>query len=390
MKVIKRVLLVVALVIVVAACVFSFGRQPEPFEQGSASAKMLEAGPHPVAKYTGMLVDKQRFTQANGVVPAKNSRRLNTVIWYPSDNGDVLEGRHPLIIFSHGFSSMKEGGAHIGQHLASHGYLVVAADYPLTSYKAEGGPMMQDVANQPADVSFLIDNLLQWNNSAEHMFFGRIDPERIGATGVSLGGMTTTIVSFHPASHDPRIKAAASIAGPLSMFNADFFSHREIPFMMLATEQDPMVDYRGNARQVLERVKGSQLVTISGGSHTGFSDSGKYLRWLDNPDSLGCREALKRVDTEDYEPWYHLLGTPGQGVIEVTGEEFCAHLPLPPAMNSLRQHMLTKVAILAFFQSQFSDDAEQRREYQHYLSQQMSTELAEVSYEEASSIAGRE
>ena len=49
---------------------------------------------------------------------------------------------------------MKEEGAHVGPHLASHGYIVIAANYPLTNLYTKGGPMVKDVINHPADVSF--------------------------------------------------------------------------------------------------------------------------------------------------------------------------------------------------------------------------------------------
>ena len=45
--------------------------------------------------------------------------------------------------------------------LSSHGYIVVAANFPLTYRYAPGGPTVTDLANQPADVSFLIDAVLE-------------------------------------------------------------------------------------------------------------------------------------------------------------------------------------------------------------------------------------
>ena len=51
----------------------------------------------------------------------------------------------------------------------------------------------------------------------ERPFAGGIDRDRIGAMGLSLGGLTTTLVAFHPTLGDPRIRAAVSIAGPSAM-----------------------------------------------------------------------------------------------------------------------------------------------------------------------------
>ena len=53
--------------------------------------------------------------------------------------------------------------------------------------------------------------------------------------------------------------------------------------------QDVMVSYPENAERVVEDIPGSQLVTVRGGSHRGFSGpAGALLRWLNKPDSLGC------------------------------------------------------------------------------------------------------
>ena len=97
------------------------------------------------------------------------------------------------------------------EHLASHGYVVIAADYPLSNFRAPGGPIVTDAVNQPGDVSFLIDTVTGWS-ADQRPFRGEIDPERIGAAGLSLGGFTTTVATFHPTRRDPRISAAVSIA----------------------------------------------------------------------------------------------------------------------------------------------------------------------------------
>ncbi|KKK89143.1 hypothetical protein LCGC14_2736100, partial [marine sediment metagenome] len=145
----------------------------------------------------------------------------------------------------------------------------------------------------------------------------------------------------------------------------------------------PMVKDVINALPVLSRVKGAKLVTIMGGSHTGFSDSAKYLRWFENPDSIGCAQVLKALDIDEEEPWYTLLGSQEQGVIYETPAPLCTMQPLPVAMNPLRQHMITKVAILSFFQSHFADTAEEKKYYSEFLSKIMAKELPEVIYQES-------
>ena len=301
-------------------------------------------------------------------------------VWHPADNRD---GPYPLIVYSHGFSSMREGGAYLGKHLASLGYVVVAVDYPLTHFFAPGKPYVRDVVNQPADVSFLIDTLIAQSAQPGHVLEGMVDSERIGVTGISLGGMTTTLVTYHPTMGDPRIGAALSIAGPTAAFTDVFFRQRQVPFLMLAADIDALVPWRDNALPVLELIPESQLVTIRGGSHTGFSGSSAPLRWLTNPDSIGCYTVVNNVDDDLEEPWYDLLGTPEQGIDHTVEYELCAMDPLPQAMNPLRQQMITSVVVSSFFQSQFASDAEERAAAQQFLSDILARELEEVDYAHA-------
>ncbi|MDX1269393.1 MAG: hypothetical protein R3311_18630, partial [Oceanisphaera sp.] len=262
---------------------------------------------------------------------------------------------------------------------ASHGYIVASMDYPMTNFNAPGGPLVKDVVNQPGDVSFLLDQFLSWNAESGHQFYGAVDAQRLGVFGLSLGGMTTTMVAFHPELGDPRVSAAASIAGPSFMFNEHFFSHRDTPFMMVATEIDALVDYESNARPIKRKDPDATLVSIEGGTHTGFADMARLLRWMDNPDQIGCDQVKQNIGNGDDEPWYDLIGSIEQGV-EVSGlPELCVMDPLPKAMNPVMQHWLTTVSIFSFFQSQFAAEEAERARYDAYLHSVLGSEMAAVT-----------
>jgi predicted dienelactone hydrolase len=87
---------------------------------------------------------------------------LVTEVWYPgSATGALLEdGPLPLVVWSHGYASSRTAQAALGEHLASHGYVVAAPDFPLSTFTAPGGPTVADVASQPGDVRAVIDHLL--------------------------------------------------------------------------------------------------------------------------------------------------------------------------------------------------------------------------------------
>ena len=379
----KKLLLVIAiamLLLLASGAVLVNGRQPQPFPQGSESASLLQPGQFAVGQHPATFVDDSRPTAANGDYSGDPNRRMRGMVWHPASSA---EGPFPLIVYSHGFTSTFEGGAYLAQHLASHGFVVVAVNYPLTHFGAPGGPNAMDVVNQPADISFIIDSVLAQSQAPDHPLAGLVDSARIGVTGISLGGMTTTLVAYHPEMRDPRIGAALSIAGPTAIFNHRFFTHASVPFLMLAGDIDALVPYPSNAAPVPDKVPGSQLVTVAGASHTGFAGPAAPLRWLNNPDALGCYMVKNNIDQSTEEPWYNRIGTPEQGINYHAQNELCLMDPLPEAINVLRQHMITAVVVSSFFQSIFAPQAESRQEAQAYLSETLARELSEVSYRAA-------
>ncbi len=379
MSKILKILAVVVAILVVAGIVLSLGKQPEPFPDGSESAARLQPGPLGVKSFNHTFVDSSRPTQAHGSYAGDDKRTMKGTVWYPAVTD---QAPFPLVVYSHGFTSTKEGGAYLAEQLASLGYVVVSVNYPLTNMGAPDQPYVKDVVNQPGDVSFLIDTLIANSSESGHELEGLVDESRIGVTGISLGGMTSTLVSFHPDMGDGRIGAALSIAGPTSFANEVFFSHRQVPFLMLAGDIDALVPYPSNAAPVPAVVPGSQLVTVAGASHTGFAGPAAALRWLSNADVIGCSMVADNINASaEEELWYEELGTVEQGINHDAENELCLMDPLPPAMNILRQHMVTSVVVSSFFQSIFAADAGNREAAQRYLQEVIAEELTEVSYQ---------
>lgn len=378
MKTFLKILLILAVVVAAVVVVLVNGKQPEPFAPGSESASRLQPGPLAVATLDTVFVDSTRPTAANGDYAGSGERELEATIWYPDDRE---YGPYPLLVYSHGFSSSSREAAYLAQHLASLGYVVVAADFPLTNMRAPGGPQVKDVVNQPEDVSFLIDSLLQFSADADHTLHGQIDPGRIGALGLSLGGLTTTLAVFHPELHDPRIRAAISIAGPTFVFTPTFYRHRSsLPFLMLAGDIDALVPYAVNAAPVPEQVPGGELVTLRAGSHTGFAGPAAVMRWLHNPDAVGCWIVQRNAGDAMEEPWFDLIGPSEMGLDYAAEADLCTLDPLPEAMNTLRQQMITRVAVSSFFEREFSRSVPGRAAAARYLRQILPAELDDVTY----------
>ncbi|MEM8533113.1 MAG: alpha/beta fold hydrolase [Chloroflexota bacterium] len=197
----KRVFLIVASLLIVAAIVLSI-----------VSRGIIDTS-NPVGLIDASYVDEKR------------SRELNLYIWYPTDvtenielfddnivfrgfsaihDAPIAEGAHPLIVFSHGSGGNRTNQGWLAVELARQGAVVVAANHP-GSTSRDSAPATNILTwNRPADISFLIDSLLDDPEVAPH-----IDPSRIAVVGHSLGGYTALAVGGAELSLDQFIDYCA-------------------------------------------------------------------------------------------------------------------------------------------------------------------------------------
>ncbi len=342
-----------------------FFTMPQSVPKGSASEQWLQAGPFSVGMMETSFVDESRETTANKDAPRIASRSFPTSVWYPEDGA----GNYPLLLHSHGFVSERTDLNYVAEQLASYGYVVAAANYPLTAAGTAGGPNANDLINQIADVSFLLDSVLQLSGS-DKPFSGNIDSSRIGLMGYSLGGITSTLATYHPRLRDERIKAAISIAGPTGGLVSKFYETSDVPFMMIAGTLDALVDFNANAAIIPDRVRNSVLVEITGGTHLGFAAVAEpRLRFMNHPDGLACSTVLANLDG-DPNAAFKALGNEADGiVIDPSLTEMCATMPTEKALHPGRQQMITSIAVLSFFEYVFNEDSNrQQNAYQEFNS----------------------
>jgi len=103
-------------------------------------------------------------------------------------------GNCPVVLCSHGRPAWRTLGSRYAQEWASHGYVVAAIDHPdcWASEFPDGrylaGNRSGDVPGRLKDMTFLLDQLAVLNTS-DPLFAGRLDLDRIGVSGGSMGGM---------------------------------------------------------------------------------------------------------------------------------------------------------------------------------------------------------
>ena len=332
---------------------------PQDLAENSESKARLEQADYAVDKIDLQVVDLSRVTQAMGKFEGSDERTLNGAIWFPKGPTTAL----PLIVYSHGFGGYHKENTHIAKYLASNGYIVAAVDFPLSNMQSPAGvPQLLDVVNQPGDVSAVIDHLLQMNNDPNSPMHNRIEPNNIGAMGLSLGGLTTALVSFHPDLKDDRIKAAIMMAPPLEAFSEQFYaSNREVKSLLISGSMDRIVPEPANAIEVKARQPEGWFISLNEGTHLGFADVGNPLRWMENPDNLGCTlmgYMLARLDLP--ERWDAVIPNTGGVLRNIEVSQPCPALP-GKSINGLQQQWLTRLAIGSFFDMhlQSGDRAEQ-------------------------------
>ncbi len=123
------------------------------------------------------------------------------------------DGPFPLVIFGHGFAVTPALYALMLQSWARAGYVVAAPVFPLENADAPGGPDEADLTNQPADMSFVISEMLAAARAGAGPFSGLIDSSQIAVAGQSDGGDTALAVAYDPTYRDPRVSAAVILSG---------------------------------------------------------------------------------------------------------------------------------------------------------------------------------
>jgi predicted dienelactone hydrolase len=325
------------------------------------------------------LVDASRPTMPNGTYPGAPDRQLPSLVWYPADaNGaDVpvaADGKpFPLVVFGHALSGTPNQSTQYTTHLASHGYVVVAPAFPLSTLGAPGGTTVADTPAQAKDVSFVIDTFLGFSADGTNRFAGAIDADRIAVTGHSGGAITTLVVAYDAGVRDPRIKAAIPLAPPSCWFKDGWFGSVTVPLLILQGDADLLVDVDTNARALYPLANPPKsLVRIARGNHMGFTDFGSQIDDLDVckifPDSTSLDAGIEAMIAALGGAADHLSFT-ACTLASCAGD--------PSHLDGRRQMQITKQTAAAFLAFVLRDDAVAAR----YLYQELAKTNPDLTHD---------
>jgi predicted dienelactone hydrolase len=325
-------LVVVAVVLAHAA----FAQQNRIDTVTPAAPELAAYGQHAIGVRTVQVTDRNRpdiLNTSEGGPTARYDRTLTLEVWYPavasaSPPGEyrtisrdpsiaiTLHGRavrdgaplkgsgaFPLVIISHGYPGNRLLLSHMGENLASKGFVVASIDHKDSTYddqKAFGSTLY----NRPFDQLFVLSEMARLGSASSGSFLaGLVDPSHAGLVGYSMGGYgvvnvigggyskaSETLQGAPPnrllaergAAHagyrqsmDARIKAAIAIGPwgmPAGFWDADGLKGIRIPVLFVAGSADEVSGYEKGTRAIFQAASNADrylLTFINAGHNAG-------------------------------------------------------------------------------------------------------------------------
>ena len=258
--------------------------------------KVAQLGKYAVGMRTETFVDSSRPTE--NVAP---TRTLKTAIYYPAQGAptdtpianaapDTKNAPYPLILFSHGLGARGVAYENVLKAWVSAGYVVAAPDYPLSNSDAPGGAQfgraIADTKNQPADATFVINQVIKLDKQKQGLG-GIIDPKRIGASGHSLGGITTYGLGYSRCCSDKRLKVAIPMSGITGVVEGpeNYFPGAATPLLAVHGNADGTVPYAADMNGFAKAKAPKYFLTFLGAGHVSPFLGG------DNPSAMALKQS---------------------------------------------------------------------------------------------------
>lgn len=316
-------------------------------------APLPVTGSYPVLSETYTWVDAERpetyeTTGAN--------REVTIKIWYPQE-----EGNYPLVVFSHGAGGVLESNASTCEELASNGYVAVAIAHPYQAAYVENTSgkvtivstefMNQVLANngssdpqhekevfewsrewmkiRTGDANFVLDTILAKVRSGEKAPFDRINPDKIGVFGHSLGGATAVALGRERTDISAVIDIEGTMLTEETGYENGAYLYREEPYPVPLLDINSRVVYERAAEQtrqyvnfyVGEHASCFQAVIFEDAGHMNFCDLAlaspmlAKILGIGTVDARTCLENLNEIVLEYFN--YYLKDAPSLDIREV-------------------------------------------------------------------------
>lgn len=273
--------------------------------------KLAFPGPHSVGVRTLQLINRDQVDVLNSTDRIRRyDRPLTVELWYPACPGtgkslpydSILRDGHrachlhgvalrdadpvgpgfPLVILSHGWPGTRLLMGHLGEKLASYGYVVASVDHTDSTY-ADKSALASTLVNRPLDTAFVRQELAGLADITSFAIIGysmggygalvsagaALAPEALAMEGAPPLGLCDRLLA---PKVDPALKAIIPI-GPWGrqrgLWNAEGLAGIKVPMLVMAGSADDVSGYGTGMRPIfLEAVNSRRhLLTFVNAGH---------------------------------------------------------------------------------------------------------------------------
>jgi len=299
-----------------------------------AAQAYVEPGPYPVGVTTleldgGVAVEVwypavegttgQDTYDVRALVPPSVEALLTADVpaTYTIDAGrdaDVADGEFPLVLFSHGFTGIRQQSSFLTAHLASWGLVVAAPDHwSRDLYHVLGGALGEPAPPERDPVDDLRatrDLMAGEDETAGSRFEGHVGTDEVAAVGHSAGG--GTVLGF---AGDEGVAGYVSLASGARLGGGPDATGEEpptlpaAPSLFVAGRVDGVVPWDSVSQAAFEAAPApSELWVLDGVGHNGFDD---FCTFGGGTGIIGVAEASGLGGFLDAQPQFRALGEDG-------------------------------------------------------------------------------
>jgi predicted dienelactone hydrolase len=234
----------------------------------AATLSLVIACLAPTARADDSLPGPFAVSQRTVTVTRANNTTFTAQIRYPATSSaasapfDAGAAPAPAVSFGHGFLTSVDLYDSTMDHLASHGYIVIAT--------TSGGELFPNHANYALDMRQCLTWLEQQDALKTSWLSAKVDENAFAISGHSMGGGASALA----AAADTRIKCMVTLAAAETNPSSSAASVSiQRPSCFIVGSQDTIVAPATTLSQFNACDAPRQFVTIAGGSHCGFVDS---------------------------------------------------------------------------------------------------------------------